>query len=156
MTVADEAVERFSGELNCAQSVLASFAPALGLSETAAKALAAPFGAGIARTGATCGAVTGALMVLGLASASKGASDGEKKEHAYRLADELNRRFLARFGTTGCSELLGCEMGTEAGRERAKGLGLYETRCPGFVRAAAEIVVEILQEDSRATSGAAR
>ena len=51
---------------NCAQSVLLTFAPALGLTEEQAFGLCANFGGGM-KMGSVCGAVTGALMVLGLA-----------------------------------------------------------------------------------------
>ena len=50
---------------NCAQAVLVPFAAEMGLSEEQAYALGAHFGAGM-RHGSTCGAVTGALMVLGM------------------------------------------------------------------------------------------
>ena len=49
---------------NCAQAVLIPFAQEAGLTEVQANALAENFGAGM-RHGATCGAVTGALMALG-------------------------------------------------------------------------------------------
>ena len=51
---------------NCAQSVLATFAPEIGLTEEEAFRLGGPFGAGMHR-GSVCGALTGALMALGLA-----------------------------------------------------------------------------------------
>ena len=50
---------------NCAQSVLIPFAKEAGLTEEQANALAAHFGSGM-RHGSTCGAITGALMVLGM------------------------------------------------------------------------------------------
>ena len=49
---------------NCCQSVVLSFADALGLSREQAFALTSHFGSGM-RHGSTCGAVTGALLVLG-------------------------------------------------------------------------------------------
>ena len=50
---------------NCAQSVLVPFAAEMGLTEQQAYALGAHFGSGM-RHGSTCGAVTGALMALGM------------------------------------------------------------------------------------------
>jgi len=50
---------------NCAQSVLVPFAKDAGLSEEDAYRIAANFGSGM-KMGSVCGAVTGALMVLGL------------------------------------------------------------------------------------------
>ena len=62
----DVAGSRFSEGFSCSQSVLAAFAPELGLDADAALRVSAAFGGGMGRTGGTCGAVTGALMVLGL------------------------------------------------------------------------------------------
>lgn len=50
---------------NCAQAVLIPFAAEMGISEEQAQALGAHFGSGM-RHGSTCGAVTGALMALGM------------------------------------------------------------------------------------------
>lgn len=50
---------------NCAQSVLIPFAREMGISEEQAFRLGAHFGSGM-RHGSTCGAVTGALMALGM------------------------------------------------------------------------------------------
>ena len=57
---------------NCCQSVLVPFADLCGLDKETAFKLGANFGSGM-RHGSTCGAVTGALMVLGLAG--KGADE---------------------------------------------------------------------------------
>ena len=51
---------------NCAQAVLVPFADVLGIDEDTAYRMAANFGSGM-KMGSVCGAVTGALMVLGLA-----------------------------------------------------------------------------------------
>ena len=50
---------------NCAQAVLVAFAQEMGLTEEQAYNLGAHFGSGM-RHGSTCGAVTGALMVMGM------------------------------------------------------------------------------------------
>ena len=50
---------------NCAQAVLVAFAQEMGMTEEQAYRLGAHFGSGM-RHGSTCGAVTGALMVLGM------------------------------------------------------------------------------------------
>jgi hypothetical protein len=50
---------------NCAQAVFAALAPEFGLDQATAVKIAATLGGGIARTGETCGAVTGALLTIG-------------------------------------------------------------------------------------------
>lgn len=49
---------------NCAETIMMTYAEELGLSESQMKALGTNFGGGM-KSGSTCGAVTGALMVLG-------------------------------------------------------------------------------------------
>ena len=51
-------------KMNCAQSVLTAFSDELGLDRNTALRLARGFGGGMGRTGKTCGAVTGAYMVI--------------------------------------------------------------------------------------------
>ena len=88
---------------NCAQSVLIPFAEQLGLSFEQAAAITANFGGGM-RMGATCGAVTGALMALGLL--------GKGEEEAKAFWNE----FKEAGGATDCDRLL--ELGREKGLEK--------------------------------------
>ncbi len=137
---ADTARQRFRDGYNCSQSVLLAFADAFDLPPGLALRLAAPFGGGIGRTGETCGAVTGALMVLGLRHASTVASDQEAKDRQYQLARDLLAQFKRRHGSTLCRELLGCEILTPEGRQRAHDRGLFDEICPRLVADAAELV----------------
>ena len=50
---------------NCAQAVLVPFAAEMGITEEQAYKMGAHFGSGM-RHGSTCGAITGALMALGM------------------------------------------------------------------------------------------
>lgn len=136
----DIARQRFREGYNCSQSVLLAFADEFALPPDLALRLAAPFGGGIGRTGDTCGAVTGALMVLGLRHGSTVASDQEAKDRQYQLARDLLAQFKRRHGSTLCRELLGCEIMTPEGRQRAHDRGLFDEICPRLVADAAELV----------------
>jgi len=140
---ADRAVARFAKGFNCSQSVLTPFCRGKNIRSAVALSIASPFGAGIGRTGATCGAVTGGVMAIGLRHGHTQAKDQEKKEAAYSLTREFIQRFLARNGTVVCKELLGCDLSTPEGLESAKANDYHHTRCPKFVRDAAEIVLEL-------------
>jgi C_GCAxxG_C_C family probable redox protein len=136
---------RFSQNFNCAQSVFAVFAPQLGLDEHQALKLASPFGGGIARRGQVCGAVTGALMALGL---DRGADTPAGKEDAYRLGQEFLQRFEARHSSILCRELLDIDISTPEGHQQAREKGLFKSRCPLFVGDAVEIAQEMLAKKS--------
>lgn len=66
MNYSEAATTRFSEGMNCAQAIFTSFAEQIGLDAESALKISTAFGGGIAQTGATCGAVTGALMVISL------------------------------------------------------------------------------------------
>jgi C_GCAxxG_C_C family probable redox protein len=141
----ERAVSLFSEGFNCAQAVLAAFGPDLGLERELALKLAGAFGGGMGRMGEACGAVTGGLMALGLKFGPTRAGDEAAKERAYGLACRFFKEFKARNGSVLCRELLGCDLSTPEGRKRAKETGLHSSRCPGFVRAAAEILERLLE-----------
>jgi C_GCAxxG_C_C family probable redox protein len=138
------AVARFREGFNCAQAILSTYGEHFGLSRDTALRVAAPFGAGMGKVGEVCGAVTGALMVIGLKHGHTTAADKEKKEQSYTLARDFAERFRSRNGALCCRELLGCDLSTVEGMEAAKQKGLFVEQCPGFVRDAAELLDEIL------------
>ncbi len=140
----DYALDLFSQNYNCAQSVLAACGEPLGLPRETALRVAGPFGAGIGRMGGTCGAVSGAFMAIGLKYARTSPDQDAAKDKGYALAREFVARFTARHKSTVCRELLGCDLSTPAGMQRAKDQKLFTTLCPNLVRDAVEIVDELL------------
>jgi len=125
--------------------VLGGFAERYGMSLENAVRSACGFGGGVAGTGQTCGAVNGALMVLGLAHATSEPGFGPPRQAAYAATRTLLDRFRERHGSISCRELLGVDIGTIEGRERAMREGLFATRCPVFVREAAELAAELVR-----------
>jgi C_GCAxxG_C_C family probable redox protein len=124
--------------------VLGGFAERFQLPRDQAARIGCAFGGGVARTGQTCGAVTGALMVIGLAHGSAAADDHASRERTYAVTRELSRRFEQRHGSTVCRDLLGVDIGTPDGRAAAVQQGLFVSRCPVFVREAAEIAAQLI------------
>lgn len=132
----------FERKFNCAQCVLAAFAPNLGLDEKTALRLTSPLGGGLARRGEVCGAVNGALLVLGLA---RGSETPDGKDQTYRLAQDFLARFEQRHGSLICRELLGYDIRDPQERERAAQAGVFSRLCPLFVSGAAEILQSMLE-----------
>jgi len=140
------AVTRFQEGFSCSQAVFSPYAEAMGLDKDTALKIAGTFGGGMGRTGQTCGAVTGAIMALGLKYGATDPADKETKEQAYVQAQEFARRFQARNDGLSCKELLGCDIGTTDGHNMARELNLYKTVCPKLVGDAAEIVEALLAD----------
>jgi C_GCAxxG_C_C family probable redox protein len=141
----EQAISCFKGGFSCSQAVFATYAPQLGLDREAALKVAGPFGGGMGGMGHTCGAVTGAFMVIGLKCARLQADDIVTKEQAYNLVKEFARRFTSRNGSIMCRELLDQDISTPEGRQLAIDKGLFDTICPGLVQDAAEIIEQILE-----------
>ena len=63
---------------------------------------------------------------------------------AHILVKEFALEFKSRNGSITCRELLGCGISTSGGMKLAEDNKLFITRCPKFVRGAAEIIEQIL------------
>jgi C_GCAxxG_C_C family probable redox protein len=135
----------FAEGFSCSQSVLCGYAPQFGLDRELALRVSSAFGGGMARMGETCGAVTGAFMVIGLRHGKTEADDDEAKEKTYSLVAQFVDLFRQRNGSILCRELLGCDISTPEGRSYAEATGVSAARCPKFVRDAAEILEQILE-----------
>lgn len=145
-TVEEVAAATMLEGYNCAQSVLASCGQPLGLPRETAVQIAMTFGGGLGRTGNVCGAVTGALMALGLSFAAKDAKDKPTKEAAVRLAREFMAQFRAQHGATNCRDLIKFDLSVPADYQRAVESGVFKSICPGIVKSAAGLVEKLLAE----------
>src|SRR5512139_1686636 len=119
MNTAEQSVAYFREGFSCSQALLAAFGPALRLDRELALRLADPFGGGMGRMGETCGAVTGAFMVIGLKHGRTRADDKAAKANTHRLVQEFVGRFKSRNATIVCRDLLGCDISTPEGLKQA-------------------------------------
>lgn len=134
------AIENFK-TLNCAQSVLLTFAEEIHLEKNAALAIASGFGSGMT-IGETCGAVTGAYMVLGLKINNEQKTVQELKAESKARIRRFNDLFIARHGSLQCKKLLGFDLSTPEGIQQAGEKNLFDTVCATLVASAAEILEE--------------
>lgn len=126
------------GDFSCAQTIFSLFAPEMGLKTETALRIAAGFGSGM-NNGDTCGAVTGAYMVIGLKSGHH-SSDPEAKAHTKELILKFNRLFLEQHNSLKCKELLGYDVSLPEQREEARKSGVFDSHCPRFLKTAAKIL----------------
>lgn len=129
---------------NCCQSVLAAFSDLTGLSEKDCLAIGGGFGSG-AGTGELCGAVSGAIMAIGLLTPVDPENPVAAKKQAAAMAKELQKRFSGKFGALRCRDLLKNREGDADGSAAAQAMGLTG-HCEIMVVAAVEIVEELLAE----------
>ena len=128
----------------CSQAILSAYCEEFGLDKNIALKLACGLGAGMGKLQETCGAVSGAYLVISLKHGQLLKEDKPAKEKTYDLVREFARLFEERNKTTSCRELLGIDLmssSRETIRERVKVV------CPKLVQDAAEIVEIILYSD---------
>lgn len=143
MSHIDEAVDCFKGGSACAQAILATYGQDFGLSRAEAMRLGAGFAGGM-RMGETCGAVTGAVMVLGLRHTKGDCDKLGSREQVYKAVRQFTSKFREQHGSPLCKELLGVNISTHEGMETAIEKNLFREICPNLVQSAAEILEEVL------------
>jgi len=143
MDKSELAVKCFLMGFNCAQAILSTYGAQFGLDEKQALRLACGLGAGMGRLSQTCGAVSGAYLVLGLKHGQDSPENKDAREKTYTLVREFDRRFREKNGTTVCAELVGAKLlsdHADYAQERTK------TVCPQMVRDAAAVLEELLSQ----------
>lgn len=138
------AVTLFEEGFSCSQAIISSFSEGLNLDKNTALKIADSFGGGMGGMAFTCGAVTGAFMVIGLKYGRTSASDQKAKQKTKELVREFAEKFKKRNKFLNCNELLNCDISTAEGAKYAKKHNLTKDICPKFVADSAEILGEIL------------
>lgn len=142
----DAAYAWFLKGYNCSQSVVAAFAPQLGLTEETALRLSAGFGAGIGRMREVCGAFCGVVTVLSMVYADP--TDPKDKSRIYALVQEAAEQYRSRNGgSIICRELLAKAGAAPAGGTAAeeRTADYYKKRpCPELCRLCADLCAEFI------------
>lgn len=145
MSHADKAVEYYSHNFNCSQGIFAAYAVENGFDEKLALKIGTNFGGG-ARKGEMCGAVAGALMVIGLLYGHYDGKDLDSKAKAYAMSEEYMNRFIQANGSVVCRELLGFDLSKPDEMAMIKEHDLFHTKCPEMIRSAADVLDTLLKE----------
>lgn len=142
MTKCEKAKELFSKGFNCSQSVFTAFAEKYGLPQETALKIACGFGSGM-RNGEVCGAVSGAVMVIGLKYGQSIATDNESKSLCYSKTVEFTKAFRERNSSIICRDLLGCDISTGKGMDYAKQHNLFKTTCVDMICSSVKLLEEL-------------
>jgi C_GCAxxG_C_C family probable redox protein len=144
MSKSSFAVSTFNKGFNCAQAVLLSYNRNFNLTEEKVLKIACGFGAGMGGVADTCGAVSGALMVIGLTYGRFKIEDLDSKEKTYAKVKEFINKFTEKHDSIKCRDLLPYDISTEAGSQKAKEKGVFKKECPKFIESAIQILEDIL------------
>ena len=142
----DTALDMFSQMFNCSESVLAGLAAEFGLDCPCVPRIATAFGGGMAGQGETCGALTGAMMALGLKYGRERGDDNDSKAVTYGKVRQLFAAFEKEFGTCVCFDLIGIDLTTPEGLQQAKDAGLHQRICPKYVEFCARQAAQLMTD----------
>ncbi len=141
-----KAIKLFESGFNCTQSVLLVYSDYFDIKNETASNIACGFGAGMGRLQETCGAVTGAYMVIGFYAGKKNIKDQDKKENAYLMIQTFNERFLEKQKSTNCKTLLNCDLRTDEGKRQFRDKNLKKTVCEKCINDSIKLINEILNK----------
>ena len=134
----DKAVMLFSSGFNCAEAVLTVLCQRTGKLDRffggAVPSVATGFGGGIGRSGGTCGALSGAVMAVGLMVGHRRADDLERKYMVYDLVSEMIGEFERKFGSSSCRDLTRIDLRVEEERLRFRSQKVQDKACSKFVK----------------------
>ena len=143
MKKTQKAINAFRNGYNCSQSVLSVYADEFKIDRTLSMEISSGFGAGMGRLQETCGAVTGAFMVIGIYNNKKYSGAEKGKEESVRMIQQFNKEFEKIHGSNKCHELLNCDLKTAEGQHYFASHKLSEKVCEKCVAAAVEIIEKL-------------
>jgi C_GCAxxG_C_C family probable redox protein len=96
----------------------------LGIESPVIPRVATALGGGMGGLGSVCGAVTGALMAIGLVHGRE--EPWQSRDQAYALAQQVYRGFQEKMGSVFCRELTGLDLTTPEGHKEllSSGVGM--------------------------------
>ncbi len=141
------ASESFSNGFNCAQSIVSTFGPGLGISRDLSLKLGTGLGAGGNYNGKICGAVLGAFIILGLKYGTDNANDKEQKELVRKKIDDFTASFKSEFGSIECNELLHADISKPEVLQRLRDEHVFQDFCTNVVRKAALLIEDMITNE---------
>mgnify|MGYP005756652431 FL=1 len=139
----EEIKNLFMQGIDCSQVVTGAFAEKMGMTEEQARKVSSCFGGGM-MCGETCGAMTGALMVIGMVYGHSREGDQSQKEIMAAKTGEFKKLFGEKYSSCICRELLGHDISKPGEMEKVLEKGLMFDFCPRVVEDTIDILEKIL------------
>jgi C_GCAxxG_C_C family probable redox protein len=147
--MAKSAVKHFiPGKLTCGEAILLAGLESLGLKTKLAPDIALGLGGGVGLQGQTCGVVTSAAMILGLAVGAVEKDYKKKKMATFKAVGKFSKTFKKEYGCTNCRKLSGLDLTTVEGRKKLMA-SVKADRCCKLVAFGARTLAKSLQDIAR-------
>ena len=130
----------------CSAAVVAAFGRELGLDPALAARISSGLAAGMAQE-KTCGAVTGAVLVIGLKYGTGRFADDFSRDLCAQMVQEFFHRFTIRRKSVGCKKIHRTYLDDSASPNKLGSRREKLAFCTKIVRDAAEILEALLAEN---------
>ena len=135
--------ELFMKGIDCSQVVAGEFAEELGITQEEAYKMAAGFGGGMG-IGETCGAVVGAMIVLGMKYGHFDTEHMEQKDIMNGKSSRILEKFGKKYDSCSCKGLLKHDIADPEDMQKILEKGLLVNFCPEVVKDTIEILKEVM------------
>jgi C_GCAxxG_C_C family probable redox protein len=113
----------------CAETTFIVLKGVYGLDDPMDASAAMALNGGVAYSGGTCGAITGAALAVGLLAGRRIDDHRSAKRVARQLVAELMDAFQATQGAVDCRDLIGIDLRAPGGHEAFIAGGMWRDRC---------------------------
>ena len=125
----------------CGESVLSAACQALGVRDNPIiPSVALGFGGGMGLTGRVCGAFSGAICGIGIATGLAAADYAERKGHTFDAVAKFLERCAARWKSVDCKAICGLDLTTPEGLDQLMHGGVKDLICAEVVRETAAML----------------
>jgi len=131
----------------CSEAVFKAIASAQGISSQFIPKIATGFAAGIGRSEEVCGAVSGAIMGLGLKYGRNSLEETPQGKRPYEYAAALIQEIKDRHGTATCAGVLGLNLMDPGDLETYNELDHWNTTCRELIKEATALAWDLLQRE---------
>ncbi len=145
MTHKEKAEQLLQQQYHCSQSLFGAFADDFGLDLKTAFKISTCFGGGM-RQGGTCGCITAAMLVLGMALGFYDTQDKEQEIYCNQKTDEFIKRFTEKMDyMINCRDILGKDISKPQEMAIIRKEGLILKKCPKAMNISIEILEDMLE-----------
>ena len=144
--ISEKAKGYFNQGFNWTESISLSFKDYLKIKDSALPQLASGFGGGIGHKGSICGALTGAVMAIGMKMGRTDPKDRKTLQKVYDKCQGFWSQFEKEFGNINCYNIIGIHLDNEEERQRWLAVGGRE-KCGDLVEKTAHMLCDLLYED---------
>ena len=136
--------ESFMKGVDCSQIIMGEWADGLGLSKEDALKVSSAFGGGLG-VGESCGAIIGAMLVLGMKYGNSAANQQQQKDVLNAKRAEFLDKFKKAHAHFVCRDLIGYDFSKPEDVPKILDSGILFEACPCFIRTACDILREIVE-----------